>query len=178
MTDGRFPRRLLGALALLFASLSRAETAAESGEKNPYRLAGPVHPFHRKAFEIALAAAKRKLLLEECRNVFGDFADREGTPLADQLATTGQSAAGYLGDLRFVDGRWTAACQPGHVYAWTNPSSRRIHLCLDRFSQLARTSPSVAANILIHEELHALGLAENPPASLDITERVGLRCGY
>jgi hypothetical protein len=37
--------------------------------------------------------------------------------------------------------------------------------------------PGVAAALTIHEELHSLGLSENPPTSQAITAQVIARCG-
>ena len=34
------------------------------------------------------------------------------------------------------------------------------------------------ATVVIHEELHSLGLGENPPSSQEITRRVESRCGF
>lgn len=37
-------------------------------------------------------------------------------------------------------------------------------------------SPQRAELVVLHEALHTLGLGENPPGSLEITQRVGDRC--
>jgi hypothetical protein len=58
----------------------------------------------------------------------------------------------------------------------TNPGSRFIHLCAEQFLKDSRNS-GYAAVLIIHEELHVLGLAENPPTSREITLRVISRCG-
>ncbi len=139
---------------------------------------GPrVHAFYRQAFQIALDDADHKLLQVACQDLFADFVDRDGRSLAADLAATGETAVAYLRDIHFLDGRWTQACSASEIYAWTQPGSHSIQICLDRFARLARVNPSAAGNILIHEELHALGLGENPPASLEISARVGKRCG-
>jgi hypothetical protein len=41
-----------------------------------------------------------------------------------------------------------------------------------QFKRVAVAEPDYAAVLLIHEELHALGLGQNPPTSADITDRV------
>ena len=133
--------------------------------------------FYRKALQLALENANRKLLRLSCQDVFSDFSDREGRLLAENLRDTGQSPAEYLQGIRFVDGRWSVPCMSSWIHAWTRPGSRVIHLCLDQFAVMARETPSAAGNILIHEELHALGLGENPPESRAITSRVTIRCG-
>jgi hypothetical protein len=52
--------------------------------------------------------------------------------------------------------------------------SRVVRLC-PAFKKL-QSDVSHAATIVIHEELHSLGLGENPPSSLEITARVVARC--
>jgi hypothetical protein len=68
-----------------------------------------------------------------------------------------------------------------------------ISICGPRFRSTLRSHPALAANILLHEELHRLGLEESsrferasnrgesgrsrPPTSLEITDRVAARCG-
>ena len=177
MRRRRSPTR---AAALLFAACAGPLLA---GGQQPPRDAGSdalgagVHPFYRKALQAAIDLARVKLRETACQDVLGDFVDRDGRPLFADLAATGASAADFLSAIRFLDGRWTGPCASGELYAWTHPGSRAVTLCLERFAQLARTNPSAAANILIHEELHALGLGEDPPTSRVITSRVGLRCG-
>jgi hypothetical protein len=40
-----------------------------------------------------------------------------------------------------------------------------------------RRDPGLTAALIIHEELHSLGLGENPPSSQAITAQVIARCG-
>ncbi|HEV8611632.1 MAG TPA: hypothetical protein VGS98_16365 [Thermoanaerobaculia bacterium] len=63
------------------------------------------------------------------------------------------------------------------LLAGTTLGSSVVFLCSDRFREKAHRWPSYAANILIHEELHSLGLEENPPSSEQITLQVVDRCG-
>ena len=60
---------------------------------------------------------------------------------------------------------------------FTTPASRAVHLCGARLVSLFASSPRLASAVIIHEELHSLGLGENPPTSLDITQQVLSRCG-
>jgi hypothetical protein len=45
-----------------------------------------------------------------------------------------------------------------------------------RFAGVQARNPNLADYMVIHEMLHTLGLGENPPTSLQITERVIERC--
>ena len=45
----------------------------------------------------------------------------------------------------------------------TLPGRENVRICLERFVKVQRTNPRAAEAILIHESLHSLGLAENPP---------------
>jgi hypothetical protein len=62
--------------------------------------------------------------------------------------------------------------------AWVRKPAASIR---ERVLVPAGVSPLVstedAAALIIHEELHSLGLAENPPSSAAITDRVISRCG-
>jgi hypothetical protein len=60
--------------------------------------------------------------------------------------------------------------------AGTNPGDRIIQICAP-FQRVQANDPGYAAASIIHEELHSLGLPENPPSSFEITSRVMKRCG-
>ena len=85
--------------------------------------------------------------------------------------------AKHFKKIRFLDGDGSAYCARKELLAGTIPGSSVVFLCSERFRDRARRWPSYAANILIHEELHTLGLEENPPSSEQITLRVVNRCG-
>jgi hypothetical protein len=55
--------------------------------------------------------------------------------------------------------------------------SRAVFICSSRFDTQRRREPGLAAAVVIHEELHSLGLAENPPTSEEITFAVLAHCG-
>jgi hypothetical protein len=57
-----------------------------------------------------------------------------------------------------------------YVCATAGRAASRLALTLDR-------NPHLAEFALIHEMLHTLGLGENPPTSLQITQQVKRRCG-
>jgi hypothetical protein len=130
----------------------------------------------RAAVERALSWAERLLTRPECRRIFSDFQDQEGRDLQAVLEARGQGGADALQWLLFYDGSGHAACAPRAVYAVTQPGSRVVLVCGQRFQRLAERNPREAATILIHEQLHSLGLGENPPLSTQITWRVRQRC--
>jgi hypothetical protein len=69
-----------------------------------------------------------------------------------------------------------AAVRDNRILAFTRPGSRSIYLCGDQFSHAAFINLEYAANILIHEGLHCLGLGEDPPSSKSITALVAADC--
>ena len=126
--------------------------------------------------QLALRRAVQKVSRPECQLVYSDFSDSLGKTLAQNLAERGQSAAANFRDIIFEDAGQKSLCRWGGILAFTSPGSRTVHLCTQRFTRAALDSPSVASATLIHEQLHTLGLLENPPTSHEITERVLQRC--
>ena len=61
------------------------------------------------------------------------------------------------------------------TYATTTPGRRTVFVCGAQFMEMQRRQPGLAADLLIHEELHSLGLGENPPNSSEITARIVAR---
>ncbi len=84
----------------------------------------------------------------------------------------------FLSTLFFVDGRATPLCASGKAAAGANPGSIFIGVCKETFARVDAADPGLAANVVIHEMLHALGLGENPPSSEEISRQVGKRCGF
>jgi hypothetical protein len=128
------------------------------------------------SFETSLLLARTKLGRPECLAVFSDFADASGHPLAERLAASGTSGAGYLSTLYFANGRNLAACLVSTRAAFMEAGSRVVYVCEARFVGWARVDPNLAAYLVIHETLHSLGLRENPPSSEQITKTVARRC--
>lgn len=124
--------------------------------------------------------AIQKLRATGCRRIFGEFEDLEGHRLDDVLAAWGETAEERLRQLAFRDGSNSPGCERPGVFASTTPGSLTIFVC-PAFRLMAKQEPRTAANILIHEELHSLGVGEAPmpglPSSEDITTRVERRCG-
>ena len=128
------------------------------------------------AVKTALRFALGKLSDVRCLDVFADFRDPAGRTLAKNLEALGETAAGYLASIRFYDAGDEGPCRED-VYAFTARGSHVVFLCGPRFRARVRQTPGRAAVVLIHEELHSLGLGENPPSPAEITDRVIDRCG-
>jgi hypothetical protein len=181
LLDGR--RSLRSILVMLLAVLVPAKSSP--AETSLTATAG-IHPIlpvfsidRRLVHDLrpALEEAARKLSDSRCQEILEDFADSAGHPLEQNLAATGQAMPGYLGWVLFYDGHGSAPCADRQILAWTNPGSRAVHVCGEQFAALARGRTGDAANILIHEALHTLGLGEGPPDAREITARVQSRCG-
>jgi hypothetical protein len=168
---GLSSRRTLLAFALLTALGPRAALP----EHTPPGFVQPVDPFLFAAADAALAAAERALLHPGCDTIFTDFHDPSGAPLRTSLEKLGIPADAFLRSLRFVNGEHLPVCRPG-VLAGTRPGSRVVYLCGLRFASAQRANPRLGAALILHEALHALGLSENPPTSLEITAGVLARC--
>jgi len=126
----------------------------------------------------ASALAELKLKDSSCREIFSEFRDSQGRPLAENLEAAGSDAIGYLrGRLLFYSGYGRPACATLDTIAFTSPGSAVVFLCWQQFVEKTHRDPGLAAALLIHEELHSLGLGENPPSSKEITARVIARCG-
>ncbi|HEY1250593.1 MAG TPA: hypothetical protein VGH97_05350 [Thermoanaerobaculia bacterium] len=127
---------------------------------------------------VAALEAHRRLGDPACRQVFSEFRDGSGATLQARLDAIGQTAASYLGWIWFVDGGVGGRCERPEVVAFTSPGSQVVRFCGERFTRaLATRGPGFLAAIVIHEELHSLGLGENPPTSDEITRRIEARCG-
>ena len=126
----------------------------------------------------AVLEAHRRLEESRCRELFRDFEDAAGRTPQENLDAIGLTGQSYLGWLWFVDGSGQSRCGESEVLAFTVPGSRVIYYCGDRFRrQVSRRGLGVLAVAILHEELHSLGVGENPPSSLEITRRVEFRCG-
>lgn len=122
----------------------------------------------------AVRAASRWLADDGCREIFSDFRDARGRALVEVLRAVGREGHEYLRWLIFFNGAHEKGCLEGGAFATTMPGSRVVYLC-PGFKNL-HSDRTLAAAIVIHEELHSLGLGEDPPSSLEITNRVLSRC--
>ena len=125
----------------------------------------------------AVRKARAKLADSACREVFSDFRDGSGRTIQENLDALGQSAPEYLGSILFYNGAGYSRCDARNTLASTSPSSHVVYICAPQFLEKQRREPGQAAALIIHEELHSLGLGENPPDSKEITARVIARCG-
>jgi hypothetical protein len=159
------------AIALLFglttAGPSAAETAARLG----------AHPNLDASVRLAVRTAQKKLSDAGCQLLYTDFREASGRKLDAVLTAAGRTGAEHFRELVFTVGDGSAACRRGGILAFTSPGNQVVCLCSKDFAEMARRDKETAAAILIHEQLHSLGLLENPPTSREITERVLQRCG-
>ncbi len=128
-------------------------------------------------FARALARAAEKLESPGCRLVLQDFRDGSGRTLDERLSETGLSASSYIESLAFRNGRAESPCRVSGVQAFTSVGGSIVWVCPRRSRGFAAADVPGGSSALIHEMLHTLGLSENPPTSLEITERVIARCG-
>jgi hypothetical protein len=176
-TRDRGSRTLSSSRALLaLALLSVLGPRAALPEHAPPGFVKPVDPFLFGAADAAIAGAEEALRRPGCDTIFTDFRDPSGAPLRDALERLGTPAGAFLRSLRYVNGERLPVCRPG-VLAGTRPGSRVVYLCGARFAAAERSNPRLGAALILHEALHALGLSENPPTSLEITAGVLARCG-
>jgi hypothetical protein len=127
------------------------------------------------AVERAVSGAGRRLQNPRCQAVLDDF-EVGGRTLRAALDEWGTSPAEYLRLVPFLDGSGHALCRRGNVALVTEVGVRRVFVCTEVFSAQQLRNPGVAESMVIHEILHTLGLGENPPSSIEITQRVESRC--
>lgn len=132
------------------------------------------------AVNSALSTAANKFGNTHCsQDLFKDTKLEDGTTsLADVLAQRGTDAASWLSNsLRYVNGFTNGSC--ASFPAWTLVNDTTVNVCTS-FKNLGASSGAV---VLIHEELHSLGLTEKPGypnAAMDasqITQLVMSYCG-
>ena len=166
-------------LALVLAAnrVIALETLSPPAGIQPLTIPFSIDRPHVSALLPSLEEAARRLRDSRCQEILTDFADLGGERLNVRLASAGHTLPGYLGYILFYDGRGTRPCDAHDVLAWTTPGSRAVFICWDQFAAQQRASTGAAANILIHETLHTLGLGENPPDAREITAQVAARCG-
>jgi len=131
---------------------------------------------HAQGVRHALSRASRTLGKPECQRIFREFRDGAGRPLQERLDGEARSSEAHLASLLLYDGSAHPRCRSKHTLAVAVPGSRVVLVCTPQFIDLAGRNPRMAAGLLIHEQLHALGLGENPPTSAEITERVMTQC--
>jgi hypothetical protein len=166
------PRREAVAFALVLAAAARVG-AVEPPTANAIR--------HRLSHmgatvEPAVIGAIRRFSQPECGRLLDDFTEPQGRPLEARPAALGLERGAYLALVVFVDGRNMRSCQKATVLAVASPGSRVVALC-PAFLRAVRLDRGLAEAIVIHETLHTLGRAQNPPSSFEINNRIFRRCG-
>jgi hypothetical protein len=143
----------------------------------------PLGEFDAAAVERAKAGAARWLEDPECLKVLTAFTDGEGRTLDRTLATWGMSPGEYVLSLPFRDGAEIPRCRHERIELVTHRGLRPVYVCPagvgnlnSRFARTQIHTPTLAEAMVIHEMLHTLGLGENPPSSLEITERIRMSC--
>jgi hypothetical protein len=130
----------------------------------------------RFVLDAALEDAARALAEPRCREVLDRFHDPvTGQPLRLRLAALAPDAPSFLRLLDFREGTTKAACRAGAM-AVTGVGSHVVWVCPGAFATRGRSDRALAEAIVIHEMLHALGLGENPPGSVEITAEVRRHC--
>jgi len=162
---------------LLLHPNSTYAQSSDSRDEPKISVLGRLDPDLIRAVNEAVRQAAQKLKTSGCQSVFSDFRDPTGRTLREKLDAKGQSEVRYLKWLIFVNGAEDHFCLDSQIVAGTNPGDRFVRLCGSRFKYIARTDPGYAAALVIHEELHSLGLSENPPSSDAITRKVVEHCG-
>lgn len=113
---------------------------------------------------------------EACRAVLEDFTNEAGEPLSRVLESRGETPGSYVAGLIHYDGSSHPRCRSGTVLAFTAPGWRIVYVCAAVFRRQLERHPHEAEAVLIHEALHTLGLAENPPTPRAIQDQVRSRC--
>jgi hypothetical protein len=122
----------------------------------------------------AREGARARLGDPRCLAVLQDFESVNGGRLDLVLRSTGRTAQEQLDLLELESGLGRPGCSRGQL-AFTRIGSTVVSICLRPFTLLR---PRKQEAVLIHEMLHSLGLGENPPESVAITERVLERCAH
>jgi len=163
--------------AALFAAFGALSWDAQASDGVP-EFVGRVDPFVKAAVTRAFAIALERLGRERCLQVFSEFNDAAGRSLTKNLEALNLTASSQLTSIRVADGAHEKACADPGVLAYTHPGASTIYVCGHRFASLTRMHPRLAAALILHEQLHSLGLGENPPESQQITGSVLRSCGY
>jgi hypothetical protein len=178
---GRDTARILCFEVLLAILVWSGDPAVGEGSESPdepkISVLGRLDPDLIQAVTAAVRRAAQKLETPACQDVFSAFQDSNGRTMRANLVAKGQSEVLYLKWLVFVNGAEDRFCLDSQIVAGTNPGDRLVRVCGTRFKSIARTDSGYAAALVIHEELHSLGLPENPPSSDAITRKVVELCG-
>jgi hypothetical protein len=175
-TEARCPQIVTIALGLVLGLEARELRAG--GEATRIEVAAPAASSGlNESVAAAVRDASSKLAVPGCQRIFTDYRDRRGQTLQANLDAVERTGESYVAWLNFYDGRGMSRCDDRGTLASTSAGSRIVYICSAQFREKQRRDPGLAAALIIHEELHSLGLAENPPSSQAITAQVISRCG-
>jgi hypothetical protein len=161
------PAAVAASLALVALVAVPRNTEAQAGVR-------PLAGFDLRMVDYAREGAIRRLQSPECRQILTDFRDPEGRTPLENLAPFGVDPDQYLAQIPFLDGTSRPLCQ-GQSQLLTTRGIARVLVCKS-FYQTVQQQRDMAEIYVIHEMLHTLGLGENPPTSLEITQQVKRRC--
>jgi hypothetical protein len=174
-------KSVLESILFLFLLAETATLRAQAIDALSEPIAVPVlglrNPRLTRAVLAAVNEASRKLEKAECRQIYSDFTAASGRSLQQNLDATGRTGQAQLRWLIFYNASAEQTCARRDTVAATNPGSRLVHLCPEQWLEAQFLQPGYAAVLILHEELHSLGLGENPPSSREITLGVIARCG-
>jgi len=176
-----FPRSEVGVRRVFAVVATAAALAADAAAAPPY---GPLSARDAAALERARTGAARRLEREECQQVLSDFTDPKGRTIRANLESWQRTPSDYLRQvILFADGRTLKDCQKAAVLLVTSRGHVTVFVCPaggsipgSRFARYQVEHSTLAEMMVIHEMLHTLGLAENPPTPFEITDRVAARC--
>lgn len=172
----RLSARALSArvLAATLAFSGTASLATPQGDPSP-RSSLALGAWDAGAVRRAREGALRKLGEAECQKLLFDFKDTSGRTLQESLNEWTMTPADYASLIPFLDGSRQPLCRKAKTALVSSPGVRRIYVC-QSFADLQVRQPGLAESMVIHEFLPTLGLGENPPTSIEITQRVEARC--
>jgi hypothetical protein len=174
-TEARCPQ--IVSIVLGLALGLGAEELHAGGEVTRIEVAAPAASSGlNETVSVAVRDAFSKLSDPACSRIFTDYRDSSGQTLQANLDALGRTGQSYVEWLNFYDGYGMSRCADRGTLASTSPGSRVVYICSPQFREKQRRDPGLAAALIIHEELHSLGLAENPPSSQAITAQVISRC--
>jgi len=129
----------------------------------------------RFALERAAREALHRLERPKCGKVLSEFRDTSGRTIQETLDLSGETPRSHLARLTFREA-FDRRCRDSMTLAFTYLGSREVFVCGTQFWQTYGRDPAHVEALIIHELMHTLGLGENPPSSLEITETVLKRC--
>jgi hypothetical protein len=163
-------------LLILFLGTSRETRPGDDG----FTLRSLLPPgAQHAALRRAVMGARERLARPECQRLFSEFKDASGRTLQENLDAQGQTAASYVDRILFADGARLRRCKDSpNVLAMTDQGSRVVYICGRQFAFVDGNNAAQTEAFIIHEELHSLGLGEDPPSSKEITARVLASCVF